>query len=460
MKHLYFILICFCIFKVSAQSDITKNLNKNSFEEFGVSKDSILKDFKLPQAEKPVNGKDQKELNRFQLEKFNKKDSLSKIATKDSINLVDSISSKQDTSSILLHQIDSTISSTDSIKIQSIPTINEDTKIDSIKTEINILPKQENRLEETIHYTKLYENTEVIKTIDDEVKKQDSSIIEPPKKLIEDKNTTIDEFSTSPILPNDNKKPTEIITNPASTIQTITDSLEKKPLKDFYFETEPIVIKNGKTVSIEKAPQAEIKKVEEKPITYTPEQLELQKKQEKYNQYQREADSIRYKNQKMLDSLLATLNVKVPVEVRAKDYIEIYVSGGGLYGGMNPKQYDRLMIYQNGLVQREYKSKLGGVQNYETKITKEELTKLAQYIVDMGYYDFEDEYVCDKDDVACKQRMQQNPSPIPLKISVSIGVRRKNIDIDFYAPKLEKKWIDYPNNLEKILNAIYSVTEK
>jgi len=136
-------------------------------------------------------------------------------------------------------------------------------------------------------------------------------------------------------------------------------------------------------------------------------------KKEKYNQYLREADSIRFSNQKMLDSLLATLNVKVPVEVKPKDYIEIYVSGGGLTGGLNSKTYDRTIFYPNGLIQREYHSKLGGVVKYEKKISKEELTQLAQFIVDLGFFDFDDEYECAKDDVACKYRMTQNPSPIP-----------------------------------------------
>ena len=73
---------------------------------------------------------------------------------------------------------------------------------------------------------------------------------------------------------------------------------------------------------------------------------------------------------------------------------------------------------------------------------------------------FYEEYECASDDVACKQRMKQAPTPIPLSISVAIGVRREKIDIDFYAPTIEKNWVKYPENIVKILNAIYAIAEK
>ncbi len=487
-----------------AQSDVTKNLNKMSFEEFGVSKDSIPKTFNLPKAEQP-GGTTQKELNKIQLEKFQHKqriDSLKKDSLKNIINDIKSDSLNK----TIIPKIDTIITKlnnqTDSLKNQTIHSkeekeikisipkdttpiknteiknisnnivekvIKQDTipkkmtsisieekkdtiiNIDEIKiTETKPIEKTENKKADTILTTKPISNSINISNIDTKKKEVIQQKLSKPES----------DFSTQPIT----KTTKETIKNEVNDVaiqnKNQLDSIKDKPLKEFYFETQPLINKNGKIVAGESAKQVEIKAPTEIKPNYTAEELAEQLKKEKYNQYLREADSIRFSNQKMLDSLLATLNVKVPVEVKPKDYIEIYVSGGGLTGGLNSKTYDRTIFYPNGVVQREYHSKLGGVVKYETKITKEELTQLAQFIVDLGFFDFEDEYECAKDDVACKYRMSENPSPIPLTITVAVGVRRKNIDIDFFAPRMEQNWVNYPKNLEKILNAIYSLAEQ
>ena len=247
------------------------------------------------------------------------------------------------------------------------------------------------------------------------------------------------DFSNEPITKP--KLPTKTVeTNSTNNIKPKIDydSLKNKPIKDFYIETQPVVNQNGKLVAVEEAKQVEVKKPSETKYIYSEKEIAEKAKKEKFNQYQRDADSIRYKNKQLLDSLLATLNVDVPVQVDSKDYIEIFVSGGGLYGGLNPKEYDRIMIYNNGILQREYKSKLAGIEKYEKKIMREDIVKLAQYIVDLGFFKFYEEYECKSDDVACKQRMKQAPSPIPLTISVAIGVRRQNITVDLNSERKKR----------------------
>lgn len=503
MQFVFFtnLLIFIYIPETLAQSDVTKNLNKMSFEEFGVSKDSIPKTFNLPKAEQP-GGSTQKELNKIQLERFQhkqridslKKDSLKNISNElkiDSVNKaitpkIDTVPTvlKTQTDSLKFQTIDakeekeikiSIPKDTTSIKnteIKNIPNnivenvIKQDTipqkatSISQVEKKDTIIKKEEvkipitkpieNKKADTIQTTKPVSNSVIISKIDT-IKKE---VIQQPLSKPES------DFSTQPITKTSKETIKNEIEDIAIQNKNQLDSIKDKPLKDFYFETQPLINKNGKVVAGESAKQAEIKAPTEIKPNYTAEELAEQLKKEKYNQYLREADSIRFSNQKMLDSLLATLNVKVPVEVKPKDYIEIYVSGGGLTGGLNSKTYDRTIFYPNGLIQREYHSKLGGVVKYEKKISKEELTQLAQFIVDLGFFDFEDEYECAKDDVACKYRMTQNPSPIPLTITVAVGVRRKNIDIDFFAPRMEQNWVNYPKNIEKILNAIYSLAEQ
>ncbi|MCA9749162.1 MAG: hypothetical protein KC414_08650, partial [Romboutsia sp.] len=235
-------------------------------------------------------------------------------------------------------------------------------------------------------------------------------------------------------------------------------------IKDFSFNTQPIVKKNGKTVAVEQAPVAEItapKEYKEKqPSEMSKKELEDYNWKKNYNDYQREADSIRYKNKMWLDSVLASMKNDAPIFIDPNDYIEIYVSGGGLNGGVNPKEFDRTTILTTGIIQREYKPKMQAMIREEKKISRAELLTLAQYIVDMGFFKFDEYYECADDDIACEQRMNQYPTPIPLTVVVAVGVRRNTVNVDFYNPKIDKNWVNYPANLEKILDAIFSVVDK
>jgi hypothetical protein len=237
--------------------------------------------------------------------------------------------------------------------------------------------------------------------------------------------------------------------------KTNLDSMLKKPVKEFTFDTQPII--NGKT----SATYSPDKPAKPEPKTYTNSKLTLEQEKQRletYNSYQREADSVRYKNQKWLDSVLAALQVKAPITVDPKDYIEIYLNGGGLISGSDPKLSDRVSIFQSGVIQREYNTRQQGDTRYEKKISREELRKLAQYIADMGFFEFKESYTCGGDG-SCLNRIKQNPLPRPMTITVAIGKRRHTVNVDIFAPG-EKNWVSYPLSLEKIIDAVNSVAEK
>jgi hypothetical protein len=447
-KLLVFIFIILMCNITYAQKDFSKDLNKQSLEEFGIKKDSIKKNFNLPKAEQPVIGNNQQDLNKQSLEQFKNINTKQKNTTNaDSLQKINAEQIKKNYADSILKIKQKHIE--DSIKNIRIKQVADSIK--NLKTSI-----KEEKIPEPPKPPKKPESAKIINTepIAKQPEKQKNDVvIEAPKKS---------EFSNEPIVQPVQKpsKPTVVETQPTIKPKINYDSLKNKPIKEFYIETQPLVTQNGKVVAVEEAKQAEVKKPSETVYKYSEKEIAEKQKKASYNQYQREADSIRNKNKLLLDSLLATLNVDVPVQVGVNDYIEIYVSGGGLFGGINPKEYDRTMIFNNGLIQREYKSKIGGIEKYEKKVSREDLIKLAQFIVDLGYFNFYEEYECDSDDVACKQRMKQAPTPIPLNISVAIGVRREKIDIDFYAPSIEKNWVKYPENLVKILNAIYAISEK
>jgi hypothetical protein len=179
-----------------------------------------------------------------------------------------------------------------------------------------------------------------------------------------------------------------------------------------------------------------------------------------YEKNKKTADSIKNAHKHWLDSTLSVLPAKKPVIIKVDDEIEIFIAGGGLYTGVNPTIYNRLTIYNSGLVHKETKTKLQGESIEDKKIPKDALRKLAQYIIDLGFFDFNNVYDCDAKDKACNTRLKTNPEPTPLSIVVSIGARRKKIYIALYAPHMESNWVNYPANLEKIVNAIYDVAAK
>lgn len=179
-----------------------------------------------------------------------------------------------------------------------------------------------------------------------------------------------------------------------------------------------------------------------------------------YTKGERLADSIRNAHKHWLDSTLAALPAKKPVVLHQDDEIEIFISGGGLYTGVNPTVFNRLTIYNSGLVHKETKTKLQGEKIEDKKISKDELRKLAQFIIDQGFFDFNNLYDCNGKDKDCITRLKMNPEPSPLTVVLTVGARRKKIYVALYAPRMESNWVNYPANLEKIVDAIYGVTEK
>ncbi len=136
------------------------------------------------------------------------------------------------------------------------------------------------------------------------------------------------------------------------------------------------------------------------------------------------------------------------------DYIEIYVSGGGFKSGVNPILRDEITIDNTGFIQKLYKSKLGGEKSYEKHVTKEELVDLANEILNLGFFDLEDSYECHEGNERCFNAFAFGPKPNPLKMVISIGQYRHIVSIPLFAPGMDNNLLDYPKNVEKIMNTI------
>ena len=280
-----------------------------------------------------------------------------------------------------------------------------------------------------------------------------------PKKLISG-----DDFSTQPIVKG-KKALTEIkeetYTKPVK--KAVLDT--SKNFKEFTFEGTPVVNKSASyTRKDEPMPKSKEQIDDEIPVNRKPNNTNVDKDnsfmKEAYAQYDKEADSLHTANKRRLDSIMQALNIKVPVVINPTEFIDIYVNGGGTIADGNSKLYDRISILHTGIVQREYKTKNDGVQRSEKKISKDELTKLAQYIVDMGFLDFNAEYDCADEDAACNQRFSKSPQVVPMEVSLTAGQRKNKVKVSIFAKKKKKNLVNYPANLEKIMNAIYTIVEK
>ena len=292
------------------------------------------------------------------------------------------------------------------------------------------------------------------------VEKPITKIVEPVKSVI----NKDEDFSTQPIIKGKTTKP-EIISKPVTKVSEKSKLDTTKSFKDFTFETQPIVGNNASyNRRNEPLPKTKEQIDDQIPVNRKPNNTNVNSMninvKDAYAQYDKEADSLHTANKRRLDSIMKSLNISVPIVINPNDFIDIYVKGGGVILNNNSKLSDNISILHTGLLQREYNTKNDGVQRTEKKISKDELTKLAQYIVDMGFFDFNEDYDCTDEDAACNERLSKSPQPVPLQISLIVGARKNKVNIAFYAPNTEKNWVNYPTNLDKIMNAIYTVVEK
>jgi hypothetical protein len=148
---------------------------------------------------------------------------------------------------------------------------------------------------------------------------------------------------------------------------------------------------------------------------------------------------------------------RVPTSLSKKEFIKIYISGGGLKAGVNPKIKDIVTIDNSGFVKKDYESLLGGKYTYSKKVSKDDIIKLAEYIINKGFFDFPEEYVCIE---GCeKLETLSGPKPIPLKIIVEVGAERHTVFVPIYAPEMEGYKSNYPKELTDIVDAIHDIAD-
>ncbi len=133
--------------------------------------------------------------------------------------------------------------------------------------------------------------------------------------------------------------------------------------------------------------------------------------------------------------------------------IEVAITGGGYYGGIDPVIKDFTVIKSDGRLIKEFQSVNQGLIKTKKDVGREELEKLVEFIMAKDFFDFENLYDCQTRD--CNKRKTAKPTPIPLRISVTYGNRRKVVTVSIWGLDDRKiQYVNYPPDLDLIIEGI------
>lgn len=142
--------------------------------------------------------------------------------------------------------------------------------------------------------------------------------------------------------------------------------------------------------------------------------------------------------------------------VYSNTFIEISMQGGGFYGGVNPVTENKSLIKSNGEILVSTKQLYTG-DKIDTLFTSPgKVEELAEYIRDNGFFNMKDVYDCGESNQECQERKRKYPPAVPLQLDVTIGQTTKQVTVTVY----EKGMVDYPDNLEAIVNRIKEVISR
>ena len=140
-------------------------------------------------------------------------------------------------------------------------------------------------------------------------------------------------------------------------------------------------------------------------------------------------------------------------------YINIELTGGGYYGGIDPVLKDYIHIKTNGRLIKEFHSLHNGLSVTKKDITREELEAFAEFVKAQNFFELERIYDCE--DAACQKRKQLKPTPMPLRLSVAYGDRKKVITIAIWGEDDRGyQYVNYPTVLDNIIDAIQRMASR
>ncbi len=139
--------------------------------------------------------------------------------------------------------------------------------------------------------------------------------------------------------------------------------------------------------------------------------------------------------------------------------IQIEVSGGGYYGGINPVYRQFVKINSEGRLVREVQTAREGLMVTRKDIARNELEAFAYWIRDQGYFDLDRAYDCKEQ--LCHRRKGEKPQPIPLQVMVTLGHQTKIITIPIWGLDNQHiQYIPYPPVIDQIVETVYRMADR
>jgi hypothetical protein len=140
-------------------------------------------------------------------------------------------------------------------------------------------------------------------------------------------------------------------------------------------------------------------------------------------------------------------------------FISVELIGGGYYGGIDPVLKDFIQIKTDGRLVKEYQSVHTNLMITKKNIPREELEMFAEYVQKQGFFEFQRAYDCP--DQHCQKRKGEKPVPIPLRIAITYGDKKKMVTVAIWGKDdLGVKWVDYPPQLDNIVDAIQRMANR
>ncbi len=133
--------------------------------------------------------------------------------------------------------------------------------------------------------------------------------------------------------------------------------------------------------------------------------------------------------------------------------IQIEVTGGGYYGGIDPVLRDHIVIKSNGRLVQEFMTKNRGLVVHKKNISRQQLEAFVAWCEEQKFFDMERQYDCTSK--LCDKRKNIKPAPTPLRICITYGPRRKMVTVTIWGKdKHGERYVNYPPQIDSIVDAV------
>jgi hypothetical protein len=139
--------------------------------------------------------------------------------------------------------------------------------------------------------------------------------------------------------------------------------------------------------------------------------------------------------------------------------IQIEITGGGYYGGVDPVLRDHIVIKSDGRLVQEFMTKGRGLTVTKKDIPREELELFVAWAEEQKFFDMERQYDCKSK--LCDKRKDIKPRPTPLRVTITYGIKRKMVTVAIFGKdKSGERYVDYPPQIDNIVDAVQRMASR